>query len=87
MIIIIYKNILIVAYLEIKLKKGVLLFTSLEVATILKVHPVTVRRWIKNNEITFVKIGKCVRFRQADIDYLIFKNIVVKKTNGGENAI
>ena len=43
------------------------LFTTAEVAKLLRVHPRTVQEWIRNGTLTAVRYGKLLRIRQADL--------------------
>ncbi len=50
-----------------------------EAATYLKIAVWTLRHWVSDRKISFVKLGRLVRFRQADLDVFISKNIVRPK--------
>ena len=39
-----------------------------EVAEYMKVHEVTVRRWVKENRIKSLRVGKLIRFREQDVE-------------------
>jgi excisionase family DNA binding protein len=43
------------------------LYTTGEVAKLLRVHPRTIQEWIKNGTLTAVRYGKVLRIRQADL--------------------
>jgi excisionase family DNA binding protein len=43
------------------------LFTTGEVAKMLRVHPRTVQEWIRSGMLTAVRYGKLLRIRQADL--------------------
>jgi excisionase family DNA binding protein len=43
------------------------LFTTGEVAKMLRVHPRTVQEWIRSGMLTAVRYGKLIRIRQADL--------------------
>ena len=43
------------------------LYTTGEVAKLLRVHPRTIQEWIKNGTLTAVRYGKLIRIRQADL--------------------
>lgn len=47
------------------------LLTAGEVASILRVHKVTVYRWAEEGTLSAVRIGDTVRFRREDIEHLI----------------
>ena len=44
-----------------------MLYTTGEVAKLLRVHPRTIQEWIKNGTLTAVRYGKLIRIRQADL--------------------
>ena len=43
------------------------LYTTGEVAQMLRVHPRTVQEWIRNGMLTAVRYGKLLRIRQVDL--------------------
>ena len=43
------------------------LYTTREVAEMLRVHPRTVQEWIRSGMLTAVRYGKLLRIRQADL--------------------
>jgi excisionase family DNA binding protein len=43
------------------------LYTTGEVAKLLRVHPRTIQEWIKRGTLTAVRYGKLIRIRQADL--------------------
>jgi excisionase family DNA binding protein len=43
------------------------LYTTQEVARVLRVSPRTVQDWIKSGELTAVRYGRLLRIRQADL--------------------
>jgi excisionase family DNA binding protein len=43
------------------------LYTTGEVAKLLRVHPRTIQEWIKNGTLTAVRYGKLIRIREADL--------------------
>lgn len=47
--------------------------TTADVAETLKVNVETVRRWIRDNEISYVDIGKGYRISEDDLDQFIEK--------------
>lgn len=51
------------------------MFTAAEVADILQVHLVTVRRMIASNKIHAVHIGRTVRIPAAELDRLMNEGI------------
>jgi len=55
------------------------LLTVPEAAKFLRIQASTVRSWILQRRIPFVKIGRLVRIRKADCIALINKNLVSAK--------
>lgn len=47
--------------------------TTADVAEILKVNVETVRRWIRDNEISYIDIGKGYRISEDDLEQFIKK--------------
>ena len=47
-----------------------------EAASYLKIAVWTLRHWVSERKIPFVKLGRLVRFRQGDLDAHISKHIV-----------
>ena len=43
------------------------LYTTGEVAKLLRVHPRTIQEWIRRGTLTAVRYGKLLRIRQADL--------------------
>ena len=54
------------------------LYTTGEVAKLLRVHPRTIQEWIKNGTLTAVRYGKLIRIRQADLQS--FGEVVNQRT-------
>ena len=54
------------------------LFTTGEVAKMLRVHPRTVQEWIRSGMLTAVRYGKLLRIRQADLQS--FGEVVNQRT-------
>ena len=54
------------------------LYTTGEVAKLLRVHPRTIQEWIKNGTLTAVRYGKLIRIRQADLQ--AFGEVVNQRT-------
>jgi len=52
------------------------LLTVKEAAARLRLQPTTIRAWILNRKIQYVKIGGRVFIRSADIDTLIDQNLI-----------
>ena len=53
-----------------------------EAATYLGIAIWTLRHWVSQRKISFVRLGRLVRFRQADLDAFISKHVV--KSNHGK---
>lgn len=51
------------------------LLTVDDAAKVLGVHPVTVRKWIAERAIPFVRLGRAVRFRPCDLAKYIEKHL------------
>jgi excisionase family DNA binding protein len=51
------------------------LYAVREVAVILKVHEVTLRRWIAEKKISVIKMNKQIRIEQSEIDKLLQKTL------------
>ena len=45
--------------------------TTKEIASILKVHVLTVRRWIENKKLVAIKLGKDYRIKKRDFENFI----------------
>lgn len=52
-----------------------------EAAAYLNIAVWTLRHWVSDRKIPFVRLGRLVRFRQADLDAYISRNIV-RATHG-----
>ncbi len=50
------------------------LMTAKQVSELIEVKPSTVYQWVHLGLIPYVKLGKCVRFRKADLFRWIDKN-------------
>jgi excisionase family DNA binding protein len=55
------------------------LLTVQEIAALMQVAPLTVRRWIYAKRLPAVKVGRLVRVTAADVERLIAEN----RTTGG----
>ena len=62
--------------------------TVKEIADLLKVNEVTVRRWIKNGELRAIDIGKGWRIGSKDLDAFLEDHATrpAGMTNGGEGG-
>ena len=45
-----------------------------QAAALLGIRPWTLRQWISQRRITFIKVGRLVKFRQVDIEGFIEQN-------------
>jgi excisionase family DNA binding protein len=52
------------------------LLTVPEAARLLRLQPSTIRSWILNRRLPFVKLGRLVRIRKADCTALIIESTV-----------
>jgi excisionase family DNA binding protein len=61
-------------------------YTVEEVASLLKVHPNTVRGWIRQGKLNAIKINTLTRIRQADLETFMkpFEGKPANKTQGGQ---
>jgi excisionase family DNA binding protein len=58
-----------------------------QVAAMLKISTATVRRWVWQGYIPYMKIGKAIRFSDSDIEHWInSKCAYLKKHEGAQNA-
>ena len=57
------------------------LLTYEEVASILRLHPQTLRQWVSNGKFPHLKIGVTVRFTRAMIDQYIQSSLVDENQN------
>ena len=55
------------------------LLTTEEAATILNVRPWTLRSWVSQKRIPYVKLGRLVRFKRSDLEHFIDFNTVIPK--------
>ena len=62
------------------------LLTVQEVAEHLRLHPVTVYKWVKKGRIPSIRLGYCVRFRPSDIRELEEKGYVPAFRTGRKSA-
>ena len=56
------------------------LLTIPETAKFLRLQPSTVRAWIHQRKIAFVKIGRLVRIRRADAEAYIASRVVLAES-------
>ena len=52
------------------------LFTTDEAAELLKVHPETVRNWIRRGDLVAIKIGRQWRVKRADLERIAERGTV-----------
>ncbi len=55
---------------------GTDLLTVAEVASLLRLKPSTVRAWVLRRRIPYVKVGRLVRVRRADVEAVIERGVV-----------
>ena len=58
------------------------LMTSPEAATYLCISKGTLRHWVRDRKIEFVKLGRVVRFRKAHLDRFISQRLQEKDWRG-----
>lgn len=57
------------------------LWTVSELAAFLRVHPGTVRVWVRDRKISYIRVGKSdVRFRKSDIDEYLESRLKRRKS-------
>jgi len=52
------------------------LLTLPEAADLLRLRPATLRDWVLRRRIPYVKIGRLLRFRRADVETVIEQGLV-----------
>lgn len=52
------------------------LLTIAEAAVLLRLQPSTIRAWVLRRKIPYVKVGRLVRLRRADVEGLIAASLV-----------
>ena len=60
------------------------LLTFPEAATYLRISEWTLRHWVCERKIRFVKLGRAVRFRKSHLDRFIFDNVHGKEVKQNE---
>jgi excisionase family DNA binding protein len=55
------------------------LLTVAETAAVLRLSVSAIRAWILQRRIPYIKLGKAVRIRRADVDALIQRSVVTKE--------
>lgn len=60
------------------------LLTVPEAADFLGVKAVTVRAWVLNRRIPYVKLGKCVRLRRTDLEKYVADRVVPAKVRSAQ---
>ena len=63
------------------------LLTVPEAADVLGVRPVTVRAWVLQRRIPFVKLSKCVRLRRVDLEKYISDRVVPAMSGHGVSKV
>ena len=56
------------------------LMSVLDVARYLRLHPMTVYRWVKTGYLPASKMGKSLRFKKEEVDEFLKKNLVQTKS-------
>ena len=57
------------------------LLTVEQAAAYLSIRPWTLRHWVSDRRVTYVKMGNRVRFRVRDLDAFIARNVVKPGNN------
>jgi excisionase family DNA binding protein len=52
------------------------LLTLPEAAALLRLQPSTLRAWVLKRRIVFIKLGRLVRFRRADLEAMLDDSVV-----------
>lgn len=52
------------------------LLTLPEAAALLRLQPSTLRAWVLQRRIAFIKLGRLVRFRRTDLDKMLDQSVV-----------
>jgi len=55
------------------------LLTIPETAALLRLRPSTLRAWILRRKLPYLKIGRLVRIRRADVEQFLQRSIVAAK--------
>lgn len=58
------------------------LLTVVEAAVMLRLKPSTIRAWVLRRKLPYVKVGRLVRIRRADIELMIAASVVPVRTEG-----
>ena len=59
------------------------LLTVPETAALLRLKPSTIRAWVCQRRIAFIKLGRLVRIKRTDAEAVIAENLVpARSTNG-----
>jgi len=58
------------------------LLTVPEAADFLRCKPSTIRDWVLHRRLTFVRVGRLIRFRRADLEKLIAQSTVPPQEGG-----
>lgn len=62
------------------------LLTIAESATLLRLKPSTLRAWILRRKLPYVKVGRLVRIRRADVEAHIAASLVPARPGNGCEA-
>ncbi len=55
------------------------LLTIAEASAILRLRPSTLRAWVLRRKVPYVKVGRLVRIRRADVEALITASLVAAR--------
>jgi excisionase family DNA binding protein len=62
------------------------LLTVAEAASLLRLRPSTMRAWVLRRKIPYVKVGRLVRLRRADVEALIAASVVPARPAASRNG-
>lgn len=60
--------------------------TAVQVADLLSVSPHTIRRWADGGVLPAIRVGRCVRFREVDIERLVGRTAALSSTSAAAPA-
>jgi excisionase family DNA binding protein len=58
------------------------LLTVLETASLLRLRPSTIRKWLLEKKLSYVKLGRRVFLRRADLNTLLEESFVPAQASG-----
>lgn len=62
------------------------LLTITEAAALLRLKPSTMRAWVLRRRIPYVKVGRLVRIRRADVEAMVAASVVPARSAPGPVA-